>query len=1323
MKLLQHYFLKSPEDSYRCKRKGIKMKRQKIARLLLSMTVAGTLFLTSIIPAFAQGDVSVEQIPSDNEALQEEALSEKEIPEDSLETATASQMTNLAQNSSYTYSAETLYNITQTQSLSTAYSLDPARTKLTDGIKSSGGSINLDNGVNFYSNPGYNDGHSTSFVADNTVTFDLGGAKTIYQVNAYSGKNVTGRFNGTLGHIGKYSVYVSSDNQNWIRVLNEKDCGDNVSSTTGAYVAEYNVATDGVPGAAGATGIYARYVRIVFAADKVWGNDSYLIGEEVEIFGENGKASGAYVPPSSSSPDVPVNLAANATYDYTAETLYNITQTQSLSTSYALDNNRTKLTDGIKSVNGVLAQADAVNFYSNPNYNAGHGTSFTATNVVNFDLGEAKTIYEVNTYSANKVPLSWGTEALGHIGKYSVYVSSDNLNWTQVLNQKDCGDNVCEATGGYVAEYSVATDGIPSTSTADGIYARYVRIAFEAASLLSNGPYVIGEEVEIIGVDGQAENSYIPPSSDVPSIDEAVNLALDSSYDYTAETLYNITQTQTLSVAYSLDNNRTKLTDGIKSANGSINLDNGVNFYSNPAYNSGHSTTFSAENTVDFDLGSKKTIYQVNAYSSKAVTGRFNDTLGHIGKYSVYVSNNKVNWIPVLSQKNCGNNLSSETGAYVAGYDAFSDGVPGLITANGIYARYVRIVFEAASTYANGSYVVGEEVEILGFDEKVSGSYEPSDEILPEADPNYPNNIAYKKPYTVVNGYPSSDGTYPDTGNKELTDGKVASTSYTDSAWSGYSGLAYRDFIIDLGRLSSVSELYVDVLVSPSVAIRLPGKIDVAFSLDNENWSSFRNAVGIPEDPTTIQKVLLNWKASEEDRITKKEGETTASVTARYVKLHIPMGSWTFIDEIRVMGTYGTADDAVTLPIDTPTTLSYMQKGPHTADIGNLILIYNGYYADGSGDWSVSDYAPFFVHEDPETGEKDTMFDGALVLALGTENGTRSFQGTTQATAAIASDYVWYLNKTLGADGDVAHMNEAARLAGEKLNDPNFKMKVVLTIPGVPEYQNNFGVLPGTTKNLNFSPTSNPNGYAQDQLAAMTWYTDHMLSMWEAGNFEHLDLVGVYLISEAITKMTPALTFVKDFSDEHNLKYFWIPYSGAAGYSQWEKWGFDAVAYQPNYSFATDTTTIRLKNAADVAIEYGMGIELELSGISSAGTITDDAFNRYMEYLEAGVEYGFDGDKSYKAYYDSVCAFRYAAESDDPRVRYVYDATYQFLKGTYQRGYLQYLTEDNVTASDIPHINSAITSINQRMSIATGETVTYLNAEKARLNALKSLVS
>ena len=139
--------------------------------------------------------------------------------------------------------------------------------------------------------------------------------------------------------------------------------------------------------------------------------------------------------------------------------------------------------------------------------------------------------------------------------------------------------------------------------------------------------------------------------------------------------------------------------------------------------------------------------------------------------------------------------------------------------------------------------------------------------------------------------------------------------------------------------------------------------------------------------------------------------------------------------------------------------------------------------------------------------------------------------------------------------------------------------------------------------------------------------------------------------------MTPVLQSVADFAHGNDLKYFWIPYMNAPGYSQWKRWGFDAVAYQPNYMFSSDSTTERLQNAAQAAIEYGMGIELELAGLNEAGVISPDRFNRYMDYLEAGVDYGFDGDKAYKAYYQDTCALLYAANSNTPKVRYIYDAT------------------------------------------------------------------
>lgn len=112
-----------------------------------------------------------------------------------------------------------------------------------------------------------------------------------------------------------------------------------------------------------------------------------------------------------------------------------------------------------------------------------------------------------------------------------------------------------------------------------------------------------------------------------------------------------------------------------------------------------------------------------------------------------------------------------------------------------------------------------------------------------------------------------------------------------------------------------------------------------------------------------------------------------------------------------------------------------------------------------------------------------------------------------------------------------------------------------------------------------------------------------------------------------------------------------------------------------------------------------------------------------MDYLEAGVDYGFDGDKAYKAYYQDTCALLYAANSNTPKVRYIYDATYQFIKGTYEKGYLQYLSEETITLNDVSDIGTALEAIAKKLEAASEqEEIQYLEGQKAKLEKLRDYI-
>lgn len=1020
----------------------------------------------------------------------------------------------------------------------------------------------------------------------------------------------------------------------------------------------------------------------------------------------------------------PINLLREpgntASYVYGEDAQYNMSNFELLGSSAGSpDTDCVKLTDGVKSQGGAIDIDKAVNFYSRPEFNTPeNGGKFSAQNTVDFDLGQAKTITQVDAYSSLNLTGRF-QGALGHIGKYSVYASADKAEWIELVKEKNCTESTAEETGAYVARYSVAQDKVPGYPQATGVYAQYIRIVFESNATWGNNAYLAAEEVEIMGHSGKLEGAYDltaePETPQVPQETEQNNIARSASYTYSDSTREHMMSEQDDS-AYTADKDTTKLNDGIRGDHTGADLKNWTVFQPDYMMHPDNDANYNNKPLcVIFDLGAPKSITGVQ--TSSLVTQQIKQS----SNLHVYVSNDQMDWFEI-SKKNGYDQVEPIDGVVNLSWSVAQDKIKDQPDATAVYAQYVKVVFSSFAPQDN-QYVALDEIEILGSDEKMAGAYEPKkEEIAGDTDPNHPDNLAFKKPYEVLNSDPAGDSAYADPKKTKLTDGMEATKDYLDTAWSGYSAGKYREIVIDLGEVCSVSGVEFGNLYNDGVGIRMPSAVDVAFSKDKTTWATLSNSFMIPDTPSEIAKVLYSWNASEDPNINAPQGQKTVKVPARYVKLHIPMRNWCFIDEVRVFGEKGIAADAIELPADGTVQKTYMQKGPHTAGIGNLVLLYNGYYENGSGNWTAENCLPYLVHEDLKTGEIDTMFDGVLMLALRTEGGRHTFQGASSAAeSATVDDFIWYLDKTLGENGDIAALNKAAQMASEKLGDPSYKMKVVLNIPGTSEKQVDFGALPGTSKSLSFSPDINPDGYMDDQVTAIKWYNQELLRRWDEGKFEHLELAGIYLVEEGIKKMTPVLQEVDSFAQANNLKYFWIPYMNAPGYSQWKRWGFDAVAYQPNYTFSSDPTTARLKNAAEAAMEYGMGIELELDGINAAGNIRPDKYNRYMDYLEAGIDYGFDGDKAYKAYYQDVCSLLNASRSTSPKIRYVYDATYDFIKGKYQKGYLQYLTKETITLNDISDIKDVLGMIDRRLDEA-GSDKEYLNGQKAKLEELQAYI-
>ncbi|MFS0612450.1 DUF4855 domain-containing protein [Lederbergia ruris] len=477
---------------------------------------------------------------------------------------------------------------------------------------------------------------------------------------------------------------------------------------------------------------------------------------------------------------------------------------------------------------------------------------------------------------------------------------------------------------------------------------------------------------------------------------------------------------------------------------------------------------------------------------------------------------------------------------------------------------------------------------------------------------------------------------FPDSGT-QLTDGEYGTLDKSDSAWVGHRYKKTREIVFDLGEKKSIANIKAHFLQDyPASSILVPLTVSMYVSDDKENWGTLsHNATQLLWGNGPPREEFYIWDGSKDG---VKGNPNVEMAYARYVKVTFSMhtSTWTFIDEIEIWGTDGKMEGAATVPPKQP---AYLEPGEATAGIENLGLLYNGYYESGVGDWTKEAITSYISYVDPNGKPIDKLFDGVLYLGLLSPSG-RSFETGT----ANLEDWQWYLDKTFAKEGDMQQLNEATIEVSEQLNQPDYKEKVVLMIPYPGAGLADFG-----------------DG---DRKKAVDWWIDQVMQKWDEKNYSHLELAGLYWLQEQVDTSDSGpeiLRYASDLVHKEGLKFFWIPHFLAYKSYLWDEVGFDAATFQPNYFFG-DMAPERIEDAANIAKQYGMGVEIEFDN----RMLTDPIFRqKYIEYLNGGIQYGYMQD-TFKAYYTGGGPLK-AVTSDDPHIRVLYDWLYQFTKGHYQK--------------------------------------------------------
>ena len=582
------------------------------------------------------------------------------------------------------------------------------------------------------------------------------------------------------------------------------------------------------------------------------------------------------------------------------------------------------------------------------------------------------------------------------------------------------------------------------------------------------------------------------------------------------------------------------------------------------------------------------------------------------------------------------------------------------------------------------------------------------------SNPNTLPDIAIGKPYTIGTQWPDAlfeagQASWPNTG--QLTDGKYASLNFTDKGWVQLARQGGRSIVVNLGSIRQVDRVSLDFLQNLSVGIVFPYNVTYYASDNGTTWHQLGTA----------------WSDQGGGSRTPQSQAFTLDthVRAQYIRAQFEDNVLSFVDELAVFGpasSMGLQGSSNPQPLPGPSLSTIMgdnylvdpnapglpnlrqalstiaspagpaapagpsvrnsiasfaslgvqptpesptgpnsgagqgylmSSDPSAGGISNMLTAdINGY---GSlGEWSKSEFMPMLAQENASGTPTKWLFNGFLF----------SYFSNPTTSSGMSS----WINDLFSPTSNLSQLDQAVATLKQQMNDPSYKEKVVVAIPGLTSNPSNFGSIGGSNANLDLNPADVGAVQATvNKIKVVRWYIQQVLQDWNNAHFSNLTLAGFYWQPEAVNVSDPLdPTLIQSTAatvHQNNLKFYWIPYDGAPGISEWRQLGFDAVTIQPNVSFNWSINPqARLESVAQQAQYYHTGIEMEMHWdvLSTNTGLMTTAQNRYYDYFTGGYLYGYEGP-TMKTWYLGTKNMLSAYQSTDPVYHQLYTNTLQFI--------------------------------------------------------------
>lgn len=462
--------------------------------------------------------------------------------------------------------------------------------------------------------------------------------------------------------------------------------------------------------------------------------------------------------------------------------------------------------------------------------------------------------------------------------------------------------------------------------------------------------------------------------------------------------------------------------------------------------------------------------------------------------------------------------------------------------------------------------------------------------------------------------------------------------------WTGYNRQFGRKVTVALAEAKPLEKVTLTFKHQKSSGITMPEYMDVEVSRDGKAWSyAGRSLHDVAQSETKIVERTLTVMLPD--------------VETRYVRVAFPVKVFTFARQLEVWAKSSNHWEGgpVLLPPPSPTQMMEDKKAGNRVE--NMLLAYSGSYGD-RGTWSKEDFLPMVGYRTADGYMRDQMFDTILFLPY-------------QNMPVTKDGWQSYMNDLFGSGKQLDALNKAMReynrLRGTLYTTPT-QENVVLALPYPNANQTNFGKMAPDKPSLSFSPATIGEEQAYlNRKQALEWYFQELQKRWNKEGYAYLKLEGIYwfheLIDDSAPKERELIRTTASMVHDNALRFYWIPYFGAPGVEEWKSLYFDYAFLQPNYYNDKPVGLDRIEGVLEVVSKYGMGVEIE----GDERMYKDPKFYQiYYNQLVAARKLGMDKNNVHAYYYGSKTLIE-AANSKDSVMRAIYDDTYKWMRGRFDR--------------------------------------------------------